>query len=118
MYRVQAQVDTDALMFKKFNRANLPKNRIARIVIGVLLILGGLVGFLPVVGFWMVPLGLVVLSIDFAIARRWRRRSEVWWAETWGNRKEIHRRRREQRAQRKKAKELPDSDDNSEGSEP
>ena len=53
--------------------------RWARLTAGVLLVLGGLVGFLPVLGFWMVPLGLVVLSVDIAPARRLRRRFEVWW---------------------------------------
>ena len=64
-------------------RLHLPGSRILRVSIGLGLILGGSLGFLPVLGFWMVPLGLLVLSIDFAIARRWRRRFEVWW----GNRK-------------------------------
>lgn len=47
-----------------------PKLRLVRVFTGVLLILGGLVGFLPFVGFWMVPLGLAVLAIDFPIADR------------------------------------------------
>lgn len=64
-------------------RLHLPGSRILRVCIGLALILGGCLGFLPVLGFWMVPLGLLVLSIDFAIARRWRRRLEIWW----GNRK-------------------------------
>ncbi len=46
---------------------------------GVLLIFGGLLGFLPVLGFWMVPLGVMLLSVDFHIARRLRRKVEVWW---------------------------------------
>jgi len=41
--------------------------------------LGGLVGFLPILGFWMVPLGLLVLSFDLPAARRLRRRITVWW---------------------------------------
>lgn len=53
--------------------------RWARLVTGGLLILGGLMGFLPVLGFWMVPLGLIVLSVDLAPVRRLRRRFEVWW---------------------------------------
>ena len=53
--------------------------RWARLVTGVLLILFGLLGFLPVLGFWMIPLGLIVLSVDVAPARRLRRRLEVWW---------------------------------------
>jgi len=47
--------------------------------IGSLLILGGVLGFLPVLGFWMIPLGFVVLSHDLHIVRRARRRMIVWW---------------------------------------
>lgn len=57
----------------------LPRSRALRISLGVALILGGLVGFLPVLGFWMVPLGLLVLSFDLPAARRLRRRITVWW---------------------------------------
>ncbi len=58
----------------------VPASRIARILLGLVLIIGGLFSFLPVLGLWMVPLGLVVLSVDFAIVRRWRRKAELWWA--------------------------------------
>jgi hypothetical protein len=50
---------------------------VARIVLGCLLLLGGFLGFLPVLGFWMVPLGLIVLAVDIPMARRLRRRLEV-----------------------------------------
>jgi hypothetical protein len=56
---------------------DLPKNRIVRIAIGVLLIVFGVLGFLPLLGFWMIPLGLIVLSIDVPIVRRWRRQAQV-----------------------------------------
>jgi hypothetical protein len=46
--------------------------------LGCLLIIGGSLGFLPILGFWMVPLGLLVLAVDFPIARRIKRRLEVW----------------------------------------
>ncbi len=58
----------------------LPRSRLLRIVIGSLLILFGIFGFLPIVGFWMIPLGLLVLSIDIPAVRRWRRRVAVWFA--------------------------------------
>ena len=58
---------------------HLPKSKPIRIGIGIALIAGGLLGFLPVVGFWMIPLGLLVLSIDLPIVRRWRRQLTVWW---------------------------------------
>ena len=57
----------------------LPGSRLARMVLGVLLIIGGILGFLPVVGFWMIPLGLIVLSFDSPRVRRWRREFEVKW---------------------------------------
>ena len=40
-----------------------------RVVIGVLLILGGILGFLPILGFWMVPLGLAVIFIDAPLVK-------------------------------------------------
>jgi hypothetical protein len=58
---------------------HLPESKPVRVGIGVLLVAGGLVGFLPILGFWMVPLGLFVLSVDLPIVRRWRRQLTVWW---------------------------------------
>ncbi|MBV1900685.1 MAG: hypothetical protein KUG56_03325 [Kordiimonadaceae bacterium] len=61
----------------------MPASRIGRMVLGILLIIGGILGFLPVLGFWMVPLGLVILSVDSSFVRRFRRNQEVrigrWW---------------------------------------
>ena len=54
-------------------RIPLPRSRVGRIIVGVLLIIGGFFGFLPVLGFWMIPLGLAVLSYDIPAVRRWRR---------------------------------------------
>ena len=56
----------------------LPASRLARMAIGVVLILGGFLGFLPILGFWMVPLGLIILSVDIPVVRRWRRQAAVW----------------------------------------
>ena len=41
-----------------------------RVVIGVLLIAGGVLGFLPILGFWMIPLGLAVIFIDAPLVKR------------------------------------------------
>jgi len=57
----------------------LPASPVLRMAIGVILIIAGLLGFLPVIGFWMIPLGLIVLSIDLPWARRGRRRLAVWF---------------------------------------
>ena len=56
----------------------LPKSRPLRLVIGVLLVILGTLGFLPVIGFWMIPLGIIVLSIDVPPIRRARRRFVIW----------------------------------------
>ena len=58
---------------------HLPHSKPLRITIGGVLIVFGCFGFLPVLGFWMIPLGLLVLSHDLAWARRRRRRLVVWW---------------------------------------
>lgn len=50
---------------------------------GVALILGGLLGFLPVLGFWMLPLGLILLSDDIPWLRRARRRAQVLVQRRW-----------------------------------
>jgi purine-cytosine permease-like protein len=57
----------------------VPQSRPLRIALGIVLILFGILGFLPLLGFWMIPLGLLVLSVDFPIVRRWQRRFMVWW---------------------------------------
>ncbi len=56
---------------------SLPRSRLARMIIGVALVLGGIAGFLPVLGFWMIPLGLLILSVDLPLVRRWRRNMAV-----------------------------------------
>jgi hypothetical protein len=62
---------------------NLPENRWARIGIGSGLVFLGLLGFLPVLGFWMVPAGFLVLATDIPAVRRFNRRAIVavkgWW---------------------------------------
>ena len=40
------------------------RNRRLRAPVAILLILGGFLGFLPVLGFWMIPLGLLLLAVD------------------------------------------------------
>ncbi len=55
----------------------VPGSLLARRLLGAGLVIGGILGFLPILGFWMVPLGLIILSVDSSIVRRWRRRMEV-----------------------------------------
>ncbi|MBX9843513.1 MAG: hypothetical protein K2Z80_17065 [Xanthobacteraceae bacterium] len=54
-----------------------------RIPLGVLLIAAGLVGFLPVLGFWMVPLGLAILAQDVPFLRPPLARALAWINRRW-----------------------------------
>jgi hypothetical protein len=38
--------------------------------LGALLIVGGVFGFLPVLGFWMIPLGAALIALDIPPLRR------------------------------------------------
>jgi hypothetical protein len=51
--------------------------------LGLALVAGGLLAFLPVLGIWMLPLGLVVLSDEVHQLRRPRRRFQVWAGNRW-----------------------------------
>ena len=54
-----------------------------RLPLAVLLILGGFLGFLPILGFWMLPLGLILLAIDVPRLRPavggLMVRARAWW---------------------------------------
>lgn len=43
---------------------------------GILLVASGLLGFLPVLGFWMAPLGMMFIALDIAPLRD---RVEEWF---------------------------------------
>ena len=42
-----------------------------RLVLGLVLIVGGIFGFLPVLGFWMIPLGIAVAALDVVPVWHW-----------------------------------------------
>ncbi|QWK80230.1 MULTISPECIES: hypothetical protein [Brucella/Ochrobactrum group] len=64
-------------------RIPMPQSVLMRRTLGGSLVVGGALGFLPVLGFWMLPLGLIVLSHDSHRVRRWRRRSEIHIWRKW-----------------------------------
>ncbi len=43
---------------------------LVRVPLGIVLILGGIFSFLPVLGIWMLPLGLLMLAVDIPPLRR------------------------------------------------
>jgi hypothetical protein len=64
---------------RQFHALRKSERHYLRKTIAVLLVIGGLLGFLPVLGYWMLPLGLALLAVDFPLARRLNRRLIVWW---------------------------------------
>lgn len=44
-----------------------------RVVLGFVLIVGGVFGFLPILGFWMIPLGIAVAALDVKPFVTWLR---------------------------------------------
>ena len=55
----------------------VPGHPVARVLLGLAFVAGGLLGFLPVLGFWMIPVGLAILAVDSPLARRLQRRLTV-----------------------------------------
>ena len=72
-----------------------PGARWVRVPIALLLIAGGCVGFLPVLGFWMVPLGLLVLALDVPFLQRPVLRFITWLQRLWNRLRSWWRRRRQ-----------------------
>jgi len=62
-------------------------NHWVRKVVAILLIIGGILGFLPVLGFWMIPLGMMLLATDIPGIRRFNRHVYVRWGRFWQKRK-------------------------------
>lgn len=60
-----------------------PKRRWIRLPAGLLLIAGGLLGFLPVLGFWMAPVGCVVLACDVPPLKRYMAPALEWGLRKW-----------------------------------
>lgn len=44
---------------------------LVRGLLGIVLIIFGILGFLPIIGFWMFPLGVGLLATDVPPLRRW-----------------------------------------------
>lgn len=43
---------------------------VVRSIVGLLFMVGGVFGFLPVLGFWMFPLGIALIALDIPPTRK------------------------------------------------
>jgi hypothetical protein len=57
-----------------------------RIPIGLLLIAGGILSFLPVLGIWMLPLGIMLIAQDIPFLRAPTARLIAWGERKWTGR--------------------------------
>lgn len=55
-----------------------PSRLFARVTLGLLLLMGGVFSVLPILGLWMLPLGLVLLSDDVQFLRNMTGRILEW----------------------------------------
>ena len=60
-----------------------PSSRLVRIPLAILLILGGIFSFLPVLGLWMLPLGLLLFAQDVPFLQRPMARMLGWIERKW-----------------------------------
>ena len=63
-----------------------PSSHWARIPLGLLLVLGGIFSFLPVLGLWMLPLGLVLIALDVPFLQAPIARLMGWIERKWQQR--------------------------------
>lgn len=60
-----------------------PSSRLVRIPVAVLLVAGGTFSFLPILGLWMLPLGLVLFAQDVPVLQKPMARSLGWVERKW-----------------------------------
>jgi hypothetical protein len=60
-----------------------PSSRWVRVPVAIVFVFGGFVGFLPIVGFWMTPLGLVLIAQDVPFLRPPLARLLAWVERKW-----------------------------------
>ena len=60
-----------------------PSSRYVRIPLAIVLIFGGIFSFLPVLGLWMLPLGLLLFAQDVPILRPPLIRLLAWVERKW-----------------------------------
>jgi hypothetical protein len=60
-----------------------PSSRLVRIPVAVLLVAGGIFSFLPILGLWMLPLGLVLFAQDVPVLQKPMAKSLGWIERKW-----------------------------------
>jgi hypothetical protein len=79
--RLEGEVPTQAASMIRSMRH--PRAHWVRLPVGILLVLGGIFSFLPVLGVWMLPLGLLFIAYDVPFLRRPMARFTIWIMNRW-----------------------------------
>jgi hypothetical protein len=66
-----------------------PGSAYVRIPVAIVLVLGGFLSFLPVLGIWMLPLGLILIAQDLPFLRTPMARLLAWIDRKWPPKAEI-----------------------------
>lgn len=77
-----------------------PRGRWVRMPLGLFLVVTGFFGFLPVVGYEFIPLGLLLLAQDLPPLRKPVANATLWLESKWRNWRERRRERKHHRHRR------------------
>jgi hypothetical protein len=66
-----------------FDWVRRPTSRLIRLPMGGLLVIGGIFGFMPILGFWMLPLGLLLIARDVPSLEPPLARMFAWINRNW-----------------------------------
>jgi hypothetical protein len=77
-----------------------PQARIVRLPLGILCIVGSFLWFLPVLGLWFLPLGLLLIAQDVRFLRRPVGRMTLYLLDRWKRLRRWWARKKEARAKR------------------
>ena len=67
-YELKKKVTATTLRLLRWGNRRVPMG--VRSVFGILLMVAGVFGFLPIIGFWMFPLGLAFVALDIPWTRQ------------------------------------------------
>ncbi|MEX2451445.1 MAG: hypothetical protein WD407_11370 [Rhodospirillales bacterium] len=67
MKELRREIEIVARKVTRWSHDHLPPG--VRSVAGVLFIIGGCFGFLPILGFWMIPVGVMLIMLDLPVLR-------------------------------------------------
>jgi len=75
--------ETPRAMARSIRWLRTPAARWVRVPAGIVLIFGGLLSFLPILGLWMLPLGLLLLALDVPLLKGPVGKAVAWLEEKW-----------------------------------